>query len=100
VLERAGWVRALNDEHDPYMTDPRVSTVRYERLRLFHPSRLAAALDEIDTGRFGLLLRSAGFAGSRPDPAFSPDGIRSARRCGSIRRTPGPRRRSPRRTSR
>jgi hypothetical protein len=39
VLERAGWVRALNDEHDPYMTDPRVSTVRYERLRPFHPSR-------------------------------------------------------------
>lgn len=61
VLERSGWVRALNDEHDPYMTDPRVSTVRYERLRPFHPSRLADALDEIDTGRFGLLLRSAGF---------------------------------------
>ncbi|GAA4070618.1 hypothetical protein GCM10023065_25380 [Microbacterium laevaniformans] len=61
VLERPGWVQALNDEHDPYMTDPRVSTVRYERLRPFHPARLAAALDELDTGRFGLLLRSAGF---------------------------------------
>lgn len=61
VLERAGWVRALNDEHDPYMTDPRVSTLRYERLRPFHPSRLTVALDEIDSGRFGLLLRSAGF---------------------------------------
>lgn len=61
VLERAGWVRLLNDEHDPYMTDPRVSTVRYERLRPFHPARLAAALDEIDTRRFGSLVRSAGF---------------------------------------
>ncbi len=59
--ERAGWVMALNDEHDPYMTDPRVTTLRYERLRPFHPSRLAAALDELDTGRLGLLVRSAGF---------------------------------------
>lgn len=61
VLERAGWVHALNDEHDPYMTDRRVETLRYERMRPFHPGRLASALDELDAGRFGLLLRSAGF---------------------------------------
>jgi len=61
VLQRAGWVRALNDEHDPYMTDPRVSTLRYERLRPFHPKRLMTALDSLDAGRHGSLVRSAGF---------------------------------------
>lgn len=61
LAERAGWVAALNDEHDPYMTDRRVSTLRYANLRPFHPGRLSAALDELDTGRHGLLLRSAGF---------------------------------------
>lgn len=60
-LERPGWVHALNDEHDPYMTDPRVTTLHYERLRPFHPARLASALDELDSGRLGLLMRSAGF---------------------------------------
>ncbi|GAA3028854.1 CobW C-terminal domain-containing protein [Microbacterium dextranolyticum] len=68
VLERAGWVHALNDSHDPHMTDPRVTTFRYERLHPFHPARLASALDRIDAGRSGLLVRSAGFCriASRP----------------------------------
>jgi len=69
VLHRAGWMRALNDEHDPYMTDARVSTLRYERLRPFHPARLLAALDVLDSGRYGSLVRSAGFCriATRPD---------------------------------
>lgn len=61
MLERAGWVCALNDEHDPYMTDRRVRTLRYERLRPFHPGRLVAALDEIEQNSFGWMLRSSGF---------------------------------------
>lgn len=61
VLERAGWVRALNDEHDPYLTDPRVTTERYERLLPFHPERLVSALDALDSGREGRIVRSAGF---------------------------------------
>ena len=61
LLERAGWVHALNDEHDPHMTDPRVTTLRYEQPRPLHPGRLAAALDDIDSGRWGIVLRSAGF---------------------------------------
>jgi G3E family GTPase len=62
VQERAGWMRVLNQEHDPYMTDRRVSTFRYEQLRPFHPGRLARVLDEeLDSGRCGLLLRSVGF---------------------------------------
>lgn len=67
--QRAGWVRALNDEHDPYMTDRRVTTFRYEQLRPFHPGRLTRVLDEeIDSGRCGLVLRSVGFCrlASRP----------------------------------
>jgi len=68
VLERAGWVRSLNDEHDPYMRDIRVSTLRYEQLRPFHPARLSAALDRLDDGAAGRLVRSAGFCrlASRP----------------------------------
>lgn len=62
LLERAGWVHALNDEHDPHMTDPRVTTLRYEQPRPLHPGRLATALEDIDSGRFGIVLRSAGFS--------------------------------------
>jgi hypothetical protein len=62
VGERAGWVRMLNEEHDPHMTDRRVTTFRYEQLRPFHPERLMHALDdEIDARRWGLVLRSVGF---------------------------------------
>lgn len=59
--ERAGWVRLLNDEHDPHLTDRRIDSLRYERLRPFHPERLVRALDEIDAGGHGRMLRSAGF---------------------------------------
>lgn len=61
LLERAGWVHRLNDEHDPHMTDSRVSTLRYEQPRPFHPGRLSTALDDIDSGRHGRVVRSAGF---------------------------------------
>lgn len=68
MLERAGWVRALNGEHDPYMRDIRVATIRYEQVRPFHPARLSSALDRLDDGAAGRLVRSAGFArlASRP----------------------------------
>lgn len=61
LLERAGWVHSLNDEHDPHMTDSRVTTLRYEQPRPFHPGRLTATLNDIDSGRLGAVLRSAGF---------------------------------------
>lgn len=68
ILERAGWVHALNGEHDPYMRDNRVLTLRYEQLRPFHPARLSTALDRLDEGAAGRLVRSAGFCrlASRP----------------------------------
>ncbi|MFJ4158933.1 GTP-binding protein [Microbacterium testaceum] len=68
ILERAGWVRALNGEHDPYMRDNRVMTLAYEQVRPFHPARLSAALDRLDAGAAGRLVRSAGFCrlASRP----------------------------------
>ncbi|MCC4909076.1 GTP-binding protein [Microbacterium sp. cx-59] len=59
---RAGWVQALNSEHEPFMTDRRVQTFRYEQLRAFHPGRLREVLDDdIDSGRMGRVLRSVGF---------------------------------------
>jgi G3E family GTPase len=68
ILERAGWVRALNDEHDPFMRDNRVTTVRYDQVRPFHPARLQSSLDRLDDGAAGRLIRSAGFCriASRP----------------------------------
>jgi hypothetical protein len=68
ILERAGWVHALNGQHDPYMRDNRVMTLHYEQLRPFHPARLSATLDRLDDGAAGRLVRSAGFCrlASRP----------------------------------
>ena len=59
--DRPGWVRVLNGADEPYLTDPRVRTLRYEQLRPFHPGRLAHVLDtRVDAGEFGLVVRSAG----------------------------------------
>lgn len=58
----AGWLRMLNGKFDPHMTDPRVSAVRYEQARPFHPKRLKKALNEqIDSGDCGTIIRSSGF---------------------------------------
>ncbi|MGZ0068434.1 GTP-binding protein [Microbacterium arborescens] len=67
--DRAGWTRALNGEHDPFLTDRRVATMRYEQLRPFHPGRLVLALDLLDSGSCGLVVRSVGVCrlASRPD---------------------------------
>lgn len=57
-----GWVHVLNDEHQPHMTDIRVSAVHYEQLRPFHPGRLHVLLEsELGRGAFGAVIRSAGF---------------------------------------
>ncbi|RKT33195.1 cobalamin synthesis protein cobW-like protein [Microbacterium sp. AG1240] len=78
--ERAGWVCSLNHEHDPWMTDIRVATVRYERLRPFHPGRLSRTFDEMDAGRFGMILRSGGFCriATRPHTLARWDHVGSA----------------------
>ncbi|MDO9589837.1 MAG: GTP-binding protein [Microcella sp.] len=52
----------LNGNFDPHMTDPRVSAMRYEQARPFHPQRLHEVLDErIDSGHCGTIIRSSGF---------------------------------------
>lgn len=58
---RPGWVRVLNGDFAPHMTDPRVSAMRYEQVRPLHPGRLMAVLDRIEAGEFGVLVRSVGF---------------------------------------
>lgn len=67
--ERPGWVGILNEDFDPHLTDPRVSSFRYEQLRPMHPERLSALLDGgFSRGAFGSVIRSAGFCrlASRP----------------------------------
>lgn len=60
--ERPGWIALLNGDHDPHMTDARVSAFRYENVRPLHPGRLEHLLDErIEPGEFGTVVRSAGF---------------------------------------
>ncbi|WP_029150433.1 GTP-binding protein [Microbacterium indicum] len=62
VQDRPGWIGLLNDDHEPHMTDRRVSAFRYEAARPFHPARLEALLDDrVEPGDFGTVLRSAGF---------------------------------------
>lgn len=58
--ERPGWTRALNGAHDPFLTDRRVTTLHYEQLRPLHPERLLSALDTLESGRFGVVVRSMG----------------------------------------
>lgn len=60
--DRPGWICLLNDDHAPHMTDDRVSAIRYQTTRLFHPVRLRRLLDEeLERGAFGTVLRSVGF---------------------------------------
>lgn len=58
--ERAGWIGVLNGDFDPTFTDPRVSALHYENLRPFHPGRLRSALERIESGAAGTVVRSAG----------------------------------------
>jgi len=59
---RPGWVRILNDQFDPHMTDRRVSATRFESFRPFHPERLSRFLtEEVAANAFGMVVRSAGF---------------------------------------
>lgn len=61
VHDHPGWTCVLNGDHDPHMTDPRVTAMRFEHVRPLHPARLVAALETLGTGRHGVVARSAGF---------------------------------------
>lgn len=60
--DRPGWVALLNDDLAPAHTHPRVQAFRYEQHRPLHPGRLLTTLDAMSGNRFGLVLRSSGFA--------------------------------------
>lgn len=69
--DRPGWIRLLNEEFAPHMTDSRVSALHYQRVGAFHPERLQRVLDEqIEAGRFGKLLRSSGFCSFATRPGY------------------------------
>lgn len=59
--DRPGWVQLINGDFGPRMTDPRVSALRYEHVRPLHPARMERLLHEIESGRFGKVIRSVGF---------------------------------------
>jgi len=60
---RAGWTCLLNGDFHPRRAHSRVSVLRYEQLRPFHPGRLKDLLElRVETQHFGRVIRSAGFA--------------------------------------
>ncbi|WP_055541036.1 GTP-binding protein, partial [Streptomyces neyagawaensis] len=72
-LERAqqapGWVRELNGDHVPETEEYGISSTMFRAGRPFHPGRLwTFVTEELDSGRFGEVLRSKGFftLASRP----------------------------------
>ncbi|NEB37233.1 GTP-binding protein [Streptomyces sp. SID14515] len=72
-LERAqqapGWVRELNGDHTPETEEYGISSTVFRADRPFHPGRLwAFVTEDLDSGRYGQVLRSKGFfwLSSRP----------------------------------
>ncbi|ANW62627.1 hypothetical protein BCA37_02535 [Mycobacterium sp. djl-10] len=67
--DRPGWIRILNGDFAPGVTDARVSAMHYEHVRPLHPARMERLLHTIESGRFGTVVRSAGFCrlATRPD---------------------------------
>lgn len=67
--DRPGWIRMLNGDFAPGATDPRVSALHYEHVRPLHPARMERLLHTTESGRFGAVVRSAGFCrlATRPD---------------------------------
>lgn len=61
-VDRPGWSGLLGGDFEPFVLDPRVSTVRYDRSRPFHPARMHELVHELmDPGHFGTVVRSAGY---------------------------------------
>ncbi|MFG3405665.1 GTP-binding protein [Streptomyces sp. NPDC048142] len=95
-LERAqqapGWVRELNGDHMPETEEYGISSTVFRADRPFHPDRLwAFVTEDLDSGRYGQVLRSKGFfwLSSRPGVTglwsqagsvarFEPSGARDA----------------------
>jgi G3E family GTPase len=72
-LQRAqqapGWVKEINGDHVPETEEYGISSIVFRDDRLFHPERLWRLIEhDLDSGRFGTLLRSKGFfrLASRP----------------------------------
>jgi G3E family GTPase len=72
-LQRAqqapGWVKELNGDHVPETEEYGISSLVFRDDRLFHPQRLWRLIEhDLDSGRFGTVLRSKGFfrLASRP----------------------------------
>lgn len=61
-VDRPGWSGLLSGDFEPFVLDPRVSTVHYDRSRPFHPARMHELVHELMVpDRFGTVVRSAGY---------------------------------------
>ncbi|MEU5153917.1 GTP-binding protein [Glycomyces sp. NPDC021274] len=67
--EAPGWVKEINGEHVPETEEYGISSLLFRDAAPFHPERLWRFVQELDSGRFGTVLRSKGFfwLGTRPE---------------------------------
>ncbi|MDB1086557.1 GTP-binding protein [Streptomyces sp. ACA25] len=87
-----GWVAELNGDHVPETEEYGISSLLFRAARPFHPGRLwDLVTEELDSGRFGTVLRSKGFFWTAAHPQvtglwsqagsvarFEPSGMRRA----------------------
>ncbi|MBO3731871.1 GTP-binding protein [Glycomyces niveus] len=59
--EAPGWVKEINGEHVPETEEYGISSVVFRDAAPFHPERLWRFVQELDSGRYGTVLRSKGF---------------------------------------
>ncbi|MFC3493839.1 GTP-binding protein [Glycomyces rhizosphaerae] len=59
--EAPGWVKEINGEHVPETEEYGISSLLFRDDAPFHPERLWRFVQELDSGRFGTVLRSKGF---------------------------------------
>ncbi|MDA1361478.1 GTP-binding protein [Glycomyces luteolus] len=59
--EAPGWVKEINGEHVPETEEYGISSLVFRDPAPFHPERLWQFVQDLDSGRFGTVLRSKGF---------------------------------------
>jgi G3E family GTPase len=59
--EAPGWVKEINGEHVPETEEYGISSLLFRDPAAFHSERLWHFIQELDSGRFGTVLRSKGF---------------------------------------
>nr|WP_232013757.1 GTP-binding protein [Glycomyces terrestris] len=69
--EAPGWAKEINGEHVPETEEYGISSLLFRDPAGFHPERLWKLVSELDSGRFGNVLRSKGFFWLATRPAVT-----------------------------